>query len=323
MAGLQEWHVADDDRLIVQAKLLYRGPNRWSALPVHEVEVDAGSLAEWSLRSDAPAMGRIAGWRERLETTPYEVAAERAATGESPPRRAGPSFDELATASGPGPVLLWLEATLLATAGIVPRFARWVGGGRRFRLAVELDDEEVSAAALELARKLLLAAIDDGPVDVGEELATFAEFADDSRLGPSTRAIVRAAQARGIPCRRVTNNSLCQLGEGVWRRRIWTAETDATGAIAEALAQDKQMTRMLLEQVGVPVPRGRVATSVEEACLAAAELGFPVVVKPRDGNHGRGMARLLLAAVHAQRQLQHEQLFIDKPAAGRVDHLAP
>jgi len=290
MAGSQEWHVADDDRLIVQTKLLYRGPNRWSALPVHEVEVDAGSLAEWSPRSDAPAMDRIGGWRERLETTPYEVAVERAATGESPPRRAGPSFDELATASGPGPVLLWLEATLLATAGIVPRFARWVGGGRRFRLAVELDDEEVSAAALELARKLLLAAIDDGPVDVGEELATFAEFADDARLGPSTRAIVRAAQARGIPCRRVTDNSLCQLGEGVWKRRIWTAETDATGAIAEALAQDKQMTRMLLEQVGVPVPRGRVATSVEEACLAAAELGFPVVVKPRDGNHGRGIS---------------------------------
>ena len=66
MAGLQEWHVADDDRLIVQAKLLYRGPNRWSALPVHEVEVDAGSLAEWSPRSDAPAMGRIGGWRERI-----------------------------------------------------------------------------------------------------------------------------------------------------------------------------------------------------------------------------------------------------------------
>jgi cyanophycin synthetase len=283
--------VADDDRLIVQAKHLYRGPNRWSALPVHEVEIDAGALRGWSPQTDPVAMTRFAGWRDRLEATPYEVAVERAASGRTLPRRAGPAFDELTTATGPEPVLLWLDAVLLGSAGIVTRFARWVGDdGGRFRMAVELDDEEVSVACLDLARKLLLSAVDGVAVDLEAELANLAEFADDARLGPSTRAIVRAAERRGIPCRRVTDNSLCQLGEGVWKRRIWTAETDATGAIAEALAQDKQMTRMLLKQVGVPVPRGGVATSVEGACAAAAELGYPVVVKPRDGNHGRGIS---------------------------------
>jgi carbamoylphosphate synthase large subunit len=79
------------------------------------------------------------------------------------------------------------------------------------------------------------------------------------------------------------------------QRRIQAAEIDATGAIAEALAQDKQMTRMLLEQVGVPVPRGRVATSVEEACRAAAELGFPVVVWIRTSCSPASSSRLRIS----------------------------
>lgn len=278
----------EETRLAPTATRIHRGPNRWSALPVYEVEIDAGSLAAWRAAADPGALGRLASWRDRLEATPYEVARELAAAGLEP-HRAGAAFEDLA-AEGAAAALQWLFCTLLASAGAAPRYAARVPrDAGRFTLAAELDDEEVSASALGLARRMLLAAIDDTTVDIDAELAEFAEFADDTRLGPSTRSILRAAERRGIPCRRV-QNSLCQLGEGVWRRRIWTAETDATGAIAEALAQDKQMTRMLLEQVGVPVPRGRVATTVEEACVAAAELGFPVVVKPRDGNHGRGVS---------------------------------
>ena len=277
----------DDDRLRVVFSRVYRGPNRWSALPAYEAEVVGGP----TLRIDAATLARLASWRDRLEATPYEVAMEQATAG-LPPFRAGPAFDDLRPGATE-PVLLWVFASLLSSAGVAPRFASWVpGSGGRFTIAADLDDEEVSAGALVLACKLLLEAVDrpSGPYDLEAELAAFAEYADDARLGPSTRAIIRAAEARGIPWRRVTNNSLCQLGEGVWRRRIWTAETDATGAIAEALAQDKQMTRMLLEQVGVPVPRGRVAKTVEEACAAARDLGYPVVVKPRDGNHGRGVS---------------------------------
>lgn len=278
----------DDDRLRVVSSRFYRGPNRWSALPAYEAEVAVDAPA---LRIGSGALDRLAAWRHRLEATPYEVAMEQAAAGLAP-YRAGPAFDDLRPGAAE-PALLWVFTSLLSSAGVAPRFAAWVPRSpSRFTIAAALDDEEVSAAALVLACKLLLEAVDrpSGDYDLEAELAAFAEYADDARLGPSTRAIIRAAVARGIPWRRVTNNSLCQLGEGVWRRRIWTAETDATGAIAEALAQDKQMTRMLLEQVGVPVPRGRVAKSVEEACAAARDLGYPVVVKPRDGNHGRGVS---------------------------------
>ena len=109
------------------------------------------------------------------------------------------------------------------------------------------------------------------------------------RLGPSTGSIVNAATARGIP-RRLTQGSMVQFGWGSKQRRIQAAETDLTSAISESIAQDKDLTKMLLDAAGVPVPLGRSVTSAEEAWEAAQELGGPVVVKPRDGSQGRGVA---------------------------------
>ena len=81
-----------------------------------------------------------------------------------------------------------------------------------------------------------------------------------------------------------------QLGYGAQQRRILAAETDRTGAIAEAIAQDKELTRIAAAAVGVPVPDGRPVTDAEDAWAAAQEIGVPVVVKPQDGNQGRGVA---------------------------------
>jgi cyanophycin synthetase len=116
------------------------------------------------------------------------------------------------------------------------------------------------------------------------------DLADDIRLGPSSRAILRAATARGIPYFRLNQGSLVQFGEGIHQRRTWTAETDATSAIAESIASDKQLTRSLLAAVGVNVPAGRSVTSREDAWLAAQEVGVPVVVKPRNANHAVGVS---------------------------------
>ena len=107
---------------------------------------------------------------------------------------------------------------------------------------------------------------------------------------PSTAAIVAAAQARNIPCMRLDTDSLVQLGYGSRQRRIIAAETDRTSAIAESIASDKQLTRKLLKAVGVPVADGRKVADAEDAWRAAQELGGAVVVKPLDGNHGRGVA---------------------------------
>src|SRR6185503_8973787 len=125
--------------------------------------------------------------------------------------------------------------------------------------------------------------------DTEAAVAELRAIDEDVRLGPSTGAIVNAAAARGIPFRRLTEGSLVQFGWGARQRRIWAAEVDSTGAVAESIAQDKDLTKRLLAAAGVPVPRGRPVTDVEDGWATACELGLPIVVKPQDGNQGKGV----------------------------------
>jgi cyanophycin synthetase len=161
--------------------------------------------------------------------------------------------------------------------------------GQKARLLIQYGDEEIGKRALELALNQPLAQ------DASEhpELSALRALAEEIRLGPSTGSIVRAAERRRIPSRRLTDGSLVQLGFGSRQRRIWAAETDRTSAIGEAIAQDKELTKSLLATIGVPVPEGRVAKSVEEAWAAAQAIGAPVVVKPRKGNQGKGVSTAL------------------------------
>ncbi|OZI61623.1 cyanophycin synthetase [Bordetella genomosp. 11] len=159
-----------------------------------------------------------------------------------------------------------------------------------FQVVVEYSEEPVGRLALELAEKLCLAARQDTPFDLADALHRLRELDEDIRLGPSTGSIVNAAVARNIPYRRLTQGSMVQFGWGSRQRRIQAAETDRTNAISEAIAQDKDLTKMLLDAAGVPVPFGRTVSSAEDAWAAAQELGGPVVVKPRDGSQGRGVA---------------------------------
>jgi cyanophycin synthetase len=112
---------------------------------------------------------------------------------------------------------------------------------------------------------------------------------EDLRLGPSTGSIVSAAIARGIPYRRLTEGSLVRFGWGAKQRRIQAAEVDTTSAVAESIAQDKHLTKELLQAAGVPVPIGRPVRDADEAWEVAQQIGLPVVVKPQDGNQGKGV----------------------------------
>ena len=123
-----------------------------------------------------------------------------------------------------------------------------------FQVVVEYTEEAVGRLALELAESLCRAALADAPFDLAAALARLRELDEDVRLGPSTGAIVQAATARGIPYRRLTSGSLVQFGWGSRQRRIQAAETDRTSAIAESIAQDKELTKKLLDAAGVPVP---------------------------------------------------------------------
>jgi cyanophycin synthetase len=154
------------------------------------------------------------------------------------------------------------------------------------------------------------------------------DFADDVRLGPSSRAILDAAVQRGISYFRLNRGSLVQLGEGRFQRRIWTAETDATSAIAESIASDKDLTKRLLRNAGIPVPLGRLVTDPEDAWVAALEVGLPVVVKPRDANHQRGISielsdrlEILKAYQYAIEDGQTQDVMVEQFARGQHHRL--
>lgn len=159
-----------------------------------------------------------------------------------------------------------------------------------FRIIFQYDEETVGREAFALAELILEAAFRGDDLNVADRLEDLRELANDICLGPSTRAMVNAALARGIPVTRLTEGSLVQLGYGSNQRKILAAATSYTSAIAEDIVQDKDLTRRLLHEVGLPVPAGRPVVSAEDAWVAAQEIGLPVVVKPRDGNQGRGVA---------------------------------
>jgi cyanophycin synthetase len=158
-----------------------------------------------------------------------------------------------------------------------------------YQVVVEYSEEDVGRLALELAQELCQSAMQDTPFDVATALTRLRELDEDLRLGPSTGSIVDAAVARGIPYSRMTEGSMVRLGWGSKKRRIQAAEMDITSAIAESIAQDKDLTKKLLAAAGVPVPTGRAVSDAEDAWAAALEIGLPVVVKPQDGNQGKGI----------------------------------
>jgi len=158
-----------------------------------------------------------------------------------------------------------------------------------YQVVVQYTEESVGRLAFELAQQLCKAALQGQAFDLEGAIAQLHELDEDIRLGPSTGSIVDAAVARGIPYRRLTDGSLVQFGWGSKQRRIQAAETDTTSAIAESIAQDKDLTKKLLHAAGVPVPMGEPVDSLEHAWSVAQRIGLPVVVKPQDGNQGKGV----------------------------------
>ena len=159
-----------------------------------------------------------------------------------------------------------------------------------YQVVVEYTEEDVGRLAFERAEQLCQAALNDTPFDLDGTLKELRDLDEDIRLGPSTGAIVAAALARGIPYRRLTQGSLVQFGWGSKQKRIQAAETSHTSAIAESIAQDKELTKKLLHAAGVAVPYGRPVEDEDDAWVAAQEVGLPVVVKPQDGNQGKGIS---------------------------------
>ena len=253
-----------------------RGPNLWSRHTAVEAIV---ACAEGER-----ALTQLPGFEARL----------RALFPGMGPLRRQPEQASLAH------VLEVVTLALQAQAGCPVSFSRTtetVEAGT-YQVVVEYTEEDVGRRALAGAAELMQAAAAGTGFDVDATLAALRELDEDVRLGPSTGAIVQAAVARGIPYRRLTSGSLVQFGWGARQRRIWAAEVDSTSAVSESIAQDKDLTKTLLRAAGVPVPLGRPVASVDEAWEVAQEIGLPVVVKPQDGNQGKGVTVNIVSREH-------------------------
>src|SRR5436190_1895940 len=264
----------------IQKVLKLRGPNIWANFPVLEVWIELEEFKDTSSEMIPGFNERIMGW---LPT----MIEHRCSIGER-----GGFFERLRRGTYMAHILEHVTLELQSLAGTEVGFgrARETTVEGVYKVAIEYRDENVAMASLNTAFNLVLAAVHDRPFDIKAEVEKLRELAHDVCLGPSTAAIVEAAKAREIPCIRLNADSLVQIGYGSKQRRIIAAETDRTSAVAESIAQDKHLTRTLLKAAGVPVPEGRPVADVEDAWRAAQELGGPVVVKPLDGNHGRGVA---------------------------------
>ncbi|CAN5741122.1 cyanophycin synthetase [soil metagenome] len=281
---------AKPDLTIVQTQV-FRGPNYFSYDPAIRLVVDLGSLEYWPSNTvdgfndtllellpgageHSCSRGRAGGFRERLEEGTW----------------AGHVAEHIA-----------IELQRESGAQVYRGKTRGTGTLGQYNVTYGYWEEQVGLAAGRLAVRLVNHLVKrESTFDFPQELERLILLAERRAFGPSTQAILDEAASRDVPVIRLNDQSLVQLGQGKYQQRIRATITSITSALAVDIASDKQLTRQLLESAGLPVPAGRVVVTVDDAVEAAKRIGFPVVVKPLDGNHGRGVG-LDLTTVRAVR----------------------
>jgi cyanophycin synthetase len=258
------------------------GPNIWAYRPVLEI------LAQIGKYEDLPS-NKIPGFAERLVELIPSIWEHRCSEG-----RPGGFLERLRTGTYMGHIVEHIILELESLAGMDVGFGRTRGTEHlgEYRIVVDYKDDEAARMCVYLAVEIAEALADNVPLgfDLNERLAEVREVAEDNVLGPSTQAIVDAAKRRGIPWFRLSHGSLVQLGHGKSARRIQASETSNTSNIGVELASDKDLTKELLDRVGVPVPHGSIVRTADDAWEVAQDLNTPVVLKPYDGNQGKAVS---------------------------------
>ena len=267
----------------VRRTKIYRGPSVWSRLPVVHLTVHTGENDEWTAETRAAFSDQLAGRIPSLEE-------HRCSIG-----KPGGFLRRLREGTSLAHALehIALELQCLTGAEVSRGKTRERAERGLHDVVFEYRHEEVGVAAGELALRLLnhLVAGTEPEFDLVREMEErFIPLAERHAYGPSTGAIVAEAERRGIPVLRLEpDTSLVQLGHGCYQQRILATTTSATSDIADTIARNKATTNRLLKTVGIPVPEGDLAHDLDHAVAVAERIGYPVVVKPHDGNHGRGV----------------------------------
>ncbi|HEX7171342.1 MAG TPA: cyanophycin synthetase [Candidatus Limnocylindria bacterium] len=269
---------------IVETRV-YRGPNYWNYDPAIKLIVDLGVLEHFPSNT-------IPGFVTALLEMLPGVGQHTCGTG-----RVGGFTDRLKEGTWVGHVAEHIALQLQREAGteVGRGKTRSTGEPGRYHVVYSYAEESVGLVAGRLAVRLVnhLVEAEDG-FDFAAELEQLILLAERAAFGPSTQAILDEAGLRDIPSIRLNDQSLVQLGHGIHQQRIRATMTSKTGSLGVDIASDKKLTNRLLAATGVPVPRSEVVRSEDQAAAAAARIGFPVAMKPLDGNHGRGVMLNLL-----------------------------
>ncbi|NUN12762.1 MAG: cyanophycin synthetase [Myxococcales bacterium] len=273
---------------------VYQGPNQWAHFPVILQVLDLGALEHH------PTV-MLPHFVEKLTAAIPSLVEHGCSYG-----TAGGFLRRMQENEGTwmGHVLEHVAIEIQNLAGARVSFGKTRGNGApgQYNVVFEYEEAQVGEQAAALARKLLLSILPDEVkllvpevrearnFDFQEQLEDFIRWTQKRALGPSTASLVRAAKARGIPWIRLNEYSLIQFGHGKYQKRIQATVTSETRHIAVQIASDKEETNKILGDLGLPVPRQRLVRDAENAVRAAERLGYPVVVKPLDANHGRGVS---------------------------------
>jgi cyanophycin synthetase len=264
---------------IVETRV-YRGPNYWSYDPTIKLVVDLGVL-------EAFPTNKIPGFTDALLSMLPGVGLHSCSTG-----RSGGFTKRLRDGTWVGHVAEHVALQLQRDAGTEVGRGKTRGTGEpgRYHVVYSYAEESVGLAAGRLAVRLVNHLVEPSPdFNLATEFEQLVLLAERAAFGPSTQALLDEASLRDIPWIRLNDQSLVQLGHGVHQKRIRATMTSNTSSLGVDIASDKKLTNKLLAGTGVPVPRADVVRDADEAVAAAARIGYPVAVKPLDGNHGRGV----------------------------------
>ncbi len=269
------------DLKILETRIL-RGPNFWSRSPVVRMLVDLGSLEQFPSNVIPGFVEALVAWIPSLEDHACSL------------NRRGGFLTRLRDGTWAGHVAEHIALELQNLSGTDVRHGKTRGAGTagQYNVIYEFREETVGIEAGKLAVRIVNHLVDplaDPDLDFLAELERLIRHAERAAFGPSTQAILDEAASRDIPYIRLDRHSLVQLGQGVHQQRIRATMTSRTSGIAVDVASDKNLTNRLLDSAGLPVPKADVVEDVEAAVATARRLGFPCVIKPLDGNHGRGV----------------------------------
>ncbi len=257
-----------------------RGPNYWS-IRRHFLIVMKLDLEELE---EKPS-NLIDGFSARLEKMFPSMYEHECSEGHP-----GGFFKRVAEGTWMGHVVEHIALEIQTLAGMDVGFGRTRSTSEHgvYNVVFAYMEEKVGIYAARAAVRIAQALVDGSEYNLKEDIQKMREIREDERLGPSTGSIVAEAAARGIPWIRLNRHSLVMLGYGVNQKRIQATITGQTGSIAVEIACDKEETKNLLEAANIPVPKGRIIYDEEDLENAIDSVGFPLVIKPVNGNHGRG-----------------------------------